>query len=288
MSNTDLNEFLDNLSDRLIIIEKNEKVETGYEILVGDKKFEGNLDTFDNLMVLLNYIKKMDPDNKQLEGMFKHNIKEKAAKIESIAKSLSKQKVAEILSSHEGKGLTGDEKKLFDFASQAEDFLFNKFYGKELAPAGTRGSSDIKTNFTRMLNIFPIKITIRGKDRLGIVRGPEGIITWQGINIDDQKSKIMIDGITLNRVPLIKDGDKYKIEQTTKIKNLINDYNLKFFDSEKVSKKILAKIVSIAQQNSKYKKMSDEKVIDKLKAVGGIRPWIISSVDFWKTIKSFF
>jgi hypothetical protein len=324
MPKTNLLEFIQNIDEFENILEFQERQEKGFEILAGLSKFEGNIDTLHALNQLLQFIKKASDE--EIKGKFMDKVKEKAAGVEKIIKNMDKKRIEQIINMVDSIKLNSNEKKLFDFVEQAENFLWQTTLGKSTAESGTRGSLDAKTISIRSFNMIPVKIIINRKSYFGVLRAPDGVITWEK-TIDkwenetenekdifdlmvqkygkqkikdmgeDELNKLMNkeakelyktdENTLLKKLPLIKKDDYYIVEKSKRIKDLMDRLKLKFVDDKKASQKIASKIISIMKKNDKYKNMDKEEIV-KILTKHEVRTWAINNIEFWKMIKSFF
>jgi hypothetical protein len=249
-----------------------EGFEKMFNILGGKEKFEGSIDSPQQMQVVLDSIKKFYEESKsnpkmgsEEAGAMKKKLAKLYPKINTIQKILDKiKKIGKV---------TGKDSDVYDdFADEVEDILFYETYYKKFTATET-GSSGGKVNKIVYEHSFPIKYTADdGKEYYGLIRPPTGVITWQG----DRAREVVMNDPSL-KIP-------------TKLPILQGQWQLmksKFIDKLLASKRVEVKDDSKSKE--KVKKAM-EKVGASINDRGDIigMQKALDNVGFWKDITKIF
>jgi hypothetical protein len=188
-----------------------DKIRQEISIISGEKPFHENIDTYPILKRVLDKA----AAGEFPKGYFKFDIVVLAKEVKKIVAKMDKEKVEEIINAHDEKGMTRDEKAVFDFASQIEDVIFRKtIANKYMSP--TDSGTSVEMVSKRAYNMIPVKMR-NGSDTIyGYITAPQGIITWQK-NIE--KFKLLGD-IDSAMAPELTATQKERLEKVNKRKDL--------------------------------------------------------------------
>lgn len=251
-------------------------------ILKGEKKFDGSIETPQEMRVVIDSIKKIydefhgkkvDKDSPTFQ-MKKRMVSfyERAKEVEKILKKIES-----------GERVTEKEEDQYDtLADDVEDVLFQETFVKKMFPAD-KGETSSKTWAMSFQKAFPVKYTTKeGEDHYGLVRPPSGIITWEGAGLGKDGSKSDV-GIKFKNDPDFSLGSKLPL----------NDSTYKLYRSTSDVKQALS--------TGRFDVKDDDKTIEKIqdlfsdmgatvndkgyaKGVGKA----LKNMEFWKSIKRLF
>jgi len=293
-----INEFLDKTSEEYDLEEANisaDDIDRDFRILLGQESSSEIIDSAKKLRVILDKAKK----GKLPTGMFRGDIRAKAEEVEAAMQGLEDDEIDYIVNKQDDKDLTANEKIIYNFASQAEEYMINFKKDKYLAKSDS-GSISADTISKRSFNIIPVQFKLGDKYYYGISRAPEGIITWQRaiekwsdmglINADSEQIKKEYSDLEElpKKLPMMEvSSGQYKVDQTERVRELINDGKLDYDDTPEAKREMIETIIGIMQRNKKYQDMSQEEV-EVLLTKHEVRTWAIDNVDFWKSVKETF
>jgi len=252
------------------------------DILKGEKKFDGAIETPQQMRTIIDSIKRIynelhgggaDKDSPTFQ-MKKRMVSfyERAKEVEKILRKVES-----------GDRVTEKESDQYDtFADDIEDVLFQETYVKKMFPAD-KGETSSKTWAMSFQKAFPIKYTDKsGEDYYGLVRPPSGIITWEGMGLGKQGATSDV-------------GRKFKSDSEFSLgaKLPLDDTTHKLYRSESEMKKALSTgRLEVKDDNQTIEKIQelfsdlDVSVNDKGYAKGVGKA--LKSMDFWKGVKRIF
>lgn len=254
----------------------NKKIDIeGYEkmlnILAGKEKFEGDIETPEQMQLVIDNIRKFKEETKKKD--FKedpaHALKAKLAKlypkIGPVQKVLDKIKET-------GKVTEKDDDVYSEFADEVEDILFYETYYKKHTASDVGGSGG-KVNKIVFNHSFPIKYTSdAGKDYYGLVRPPTGAITWQG----DRAREVVKNDPEIKipyKLPILQ--GTWRIMQTKMMDDILASDRVKIKDDSKAKEKVKE---ALENAGASINERGDIKGMNK----------VINSVEFWKDIAKIF
>ena len=293
-----INEFLEKTSSEYSLEEVRlsaDDMDRDFRILFGQDSSVEIIDSAKKLKTLIDRAKmgKLPP------GMFKGDMVAKAKEVEEVMNDFSDEEITHIVNKVDDSGLSTKEKIIFNFASQAEDFMVRLKKDKYLKKSDT-GSTSAEAVALRSFNIIPVQFKLGDEYYYGIVRAPEGVITWQRaidkwndlglVNADAEE--IEREYADLAKLPkkldvLETSPGFYRIDQTDTVRQLINDGLLDYDDSQEAKQQMVDTVVDIMSRNKKYQDMSSEEIEEVLRH-HDVKTWAIDNVDFWKSVKDVF
>lgn len=252
------------------------------DILKGEKKFDGEIETPQQMRVIIDSIKKIynelhggkaDKESPTFQ-MKKRMVSfyERSKEIEKILKKIES-----------GDRITEKESEQYDtFADDIEDVLFQETYVKKMFPA-EKGETSSKTWALSFQKAFPVEYTDKsGETYYGLVRPPSGVITWEGMGLGKQ-------GATSEVGKKFKDDPDFSLGS----KLSLNDTTHKVYRSSAEVKKALS--------TGRFVIKDDDKTIEKVQKVfedlgasvndKGYAKGVgkaLKSMEFWKRIKQLF
>jgi hypothetical protein len=239
-------------------------------ILAGKEKFEGSIDSPQQMQIILDNIKKfkdeLASDSKMGSGpagALKKKLANLYSRIAPIQRILDRIKKS-------GKVSSKDSDIYDDFADEVEDILFQETYYKKFTPSET-GASGGKANKLVFTQSFPIQFTSDdGKKHYGLVRPPSGVITWQG-----EASETAVRNDPTLKMPVKFPLIQNKIMKNKEIAALLKSSRIVVKDDDE-TKEDTTKILKKAGAS-----------INEKGDINGMQK-ALNSVEFWKNIAKIF
>lgn len=241
-------------------------------ILTGKERFEGEIDSPEQLHAIIKGIKqfenelsgkKTDEDSKT--GAMKKRLAKMLDKADDIEKILNKKE--------KGTKLSKDEiGAVMKFSQEVSDILISETYMKEFTEY-EKGGSGGKVNKILFNHSFPVEYTAdNGSKHYGLIRMPTGIVTWQGrdtmrIVKSDPEFKIQ------SRFQVLRKD--YRLNKSKELRELIDAGRIKYKDDDKTKKKVRD---MLEKAGASINERGDIKGLNRA----------LKNVEFWKSIKSFF
>lgn len=251
------------------ISSRNDSYEKMMEILVGEKKFEGDIDTPTQMEAVCDYIEKLAKnklDKQDDSYAHKKELIKKIHDVDRIRKILNKIKA--------GNTVTQGESEFYDdFADDVEAILMQPLVDRALAKDKSETSQHVLKS---VLEAFPVEYkTVEDDTYYGLVRPPTGVITWEG---DEAREAYKNEGEFnyLKKLPLTDDGKVLKKQKD--MREIIATGRFKIKDDKETKDKLQDIFAEFDVDMSKTKKTGHVKNLTK----------VLNKIDFWKEVAKLF
>jgi hypothetical protein len=223
-----------------------DKIRQELKIISGEERFQGTIDTYQALKRVVDAV--IDGRFNDYRSFFKVDIADLAKEVKKVIAKMNKADVEIIINAHDEKGMTKNEKAVFEFASQIEDVLFRKTIGNKYMSSSENATS-METVSKRAYNMIPLRMSVDGKHVYGYITAPQGIITWQkNIKAFDVLGDLETD---VDSTPNLTDQQKERIDKV----------NLRKKNGEltpKEAKELIGAIKGPAPKKRNWDELSDE------------------------------
>lgn len=247
-----------------------ERLQRLVDILSNKTKFEGDIDSVDDIQKIIDSIKqfKKDLSDKSVDKSDKtHTMKNRLAKMSDKADDI--QKIIDKIKNNK-KISYKEEDAVEEFSDKIEDILFSETYVKTFT-SYEEGSSGGKANIIIFNESFPIEYTdVEGVKYYGLIRPPSGIVTWSS---DEVREKV---GTAIPKKFALTSVDKdYKIERNKENYDLVSTGKIKVLDTKDVKEKIVS---FLELEGASINEKGDFNGINKA----------LNRVSFWGNVKKLF